>query len=323
MRQAIVGAFLLLLASAVLGASGASAMYRSATGTSRAAAGPHFTGWSEPVNLGPLINTAETEQGGATSKNGLSLYFNRRPQQNVGLGGDDIWVSQRESVDDEWGAPVKLGPTINTPFRDYAASFSRDEHWMFFSSDRPGGFGGAPFGDIWASWRPNVHDDFGWQTPINLGTNVNAASNDYGGSYFENDGGNPQLYFASDRPGGAGLADIYVTELQADGSWGPATRIPELNSAELDAGPSIRHDGLEIFFFRPLQPSDLWVATRASVDAPWSTPANLGPPVNSAVNDYAPQLAADRQTLIFNSVRAGGFGQYDLYMSTRSKAHGH
>jgi hypothetical protein len=324
MRQAIVGAFLLLLASAVLGTGGASAMVRSGTGISRAAAGPQFTGWSEPVNLGPLINTAVTEQVGDISKNGLSLYFIRRPQQNTGLGGDDIWVSQRESVDDEWGAPVKLGPTINTAFRESITALSRDGHWMFFVSNRPGGFGGAPFGDIWASWRPHVHDDFGWQTPINLGPNVNTTSNDYGPSYFENEGGNPQLYFASDRPGGAGLADIYVSELQPDGSWGPATRIPELSSEFGDFGTSIRHDGLEIVFTRnPAGISDLFVATRDSVDAPWSTPVNLGPPVNTPVFDFDPRLAADRQTLFFDSNRAGGFGQYDLYMSTRSKAHGH
>jgi hypothetical protein len=299
-------------------------MYRSGTGTSGGAAGPQFSGWSEPVNLGPAINTPLTEQGGATSKNGLSLYFFRRPQTNIGLGGDDIWVAQRESVEDEWGAPVKLGQTINTAFEETNPSLSRDEHWLFFASNRPGGVGGAILGDIWASWRPQVHDDFGWQTPINLGPNVNTTSNDYAASYFENEGGSPQLYFASDRPGGAGLADLYVSELQADGSWGPATRIPELSSAQTEGGTNIRHDGLEIFFVRaPPGVADLWVATRDSVDAPWSTPVNVGPPVNYSGNDFDPKLAADRQTLIFNSNRPGGFGQYDLYMSTRSKSHGH
>jgi hypothetical protein len=194
LRQAIVGALLPLLAGAVLGTSGASAMVRSATGSSRAAAGPQFTGWSEPVNLGPLINTALTEQGGATSKNGLSLYFFRRPKTSIALGGDDIWVSQRQSVDDEWGAPVKLGLPINTAFEETNPSLSRDEHWMFFASTRPGRVGGALFGDIWASWRPNVHDDFGWQTPINLGPNVNTTSNDYAASYLENEGGTRGLF---------------------------------------------------------------------------------------------------------------------------------
>jgi len=274
------------------------------------------------VNLGPAINTAETEQGVALSKKGLSLYFARRPQANVGLGGDDIWVSQRESVEDEWGAPVKLGPTINTASRDYGPALSRDEHWLFFSSDRPGGFGGTPFGDVWASWRPNVHDDFGWQAPINLGPNVNTPTNDYGATYFENEGGKPQLYFTSDRPGGAGLADLYVSELQADGSWGPPTWIPELSSAVGENFGSIRDDGLEIFFSR-FFPGHMWTATRDSVDAPWSTPVLLDPPLNSSGQEFVHDLAADRRTLFYSSNRPGGFGQYDLYMSTRSKSHGH
>ena len=85
----------------------------------------------------------------------------------------------------------------------------------------------------------------------------------------------------------------------------------------------MRDDGLEIFFFRPLNPSDVWVATRDSVDAPWSTPVNLGPPVNTSVNDFVHDLAAHGRTLFISSNRPGGYGQYDLYMSTRSKSHGH
>lgn len=45
-------------------------------------------------------------------------------------------------------------------------NLSRDGHWLFFSSTRPGRFGNF---DIWVSWRANPHDDFGWETPVNLG----------------------------------------------------------------------------------------------------------------------------------------------------------
>jgi hypothetical protein len=227
------------------GAPVASAMHGPVTAAPLRVAGPHFTGWSPPVNLGPTINTSFTETGPAISKNGLSLYFySNRPG---GFGGNDIWVSQRESVDDAWAAPVNLGPTINSAASDFVPAFSRDGHWLFFASDRPGGFGLA---DIWASWRPQTHDDFGWETPVNLGANVNTAFNDNGVGYFENgEGGVPQLFFGSDRPGGAGGTDLYISELQADGSWGLATRIPELNSTGNDNRPTLRHVGLEIFLF--------------------------------------------------------------------------
>ena len=290
--------------------------------TSLWAAGPHFTDWSTPVNLGSTINSAVTESGPAVSKNGLSLYFYATGRPG-GVGSDDIWVSQRESVDDAWGTPVNLGPTVNSTSRDFVPTFSRDGHWMFFASDRPGGFGGQ---DVWASWRSQIHDDFGWQTPVNLGAGVNSASNDNGVGYFENEGGAPQLFFGSDRPGGLGGTDLYMSELQADGSWGPAGPVPGLSSTGLDNRPNLRHDGLEIFFYSDraggVGSVDLWTATRESVDTSWSTPVNIGTPVNTAGAELHPYLTSDGQTLFFGSTVAGGFGGVDLYMTTRSKSHG-
>jgi hypothetical protein len=289
--------------------------------TSLSAAGPHFTGWSAPVNLGPAVNSASTEFGPALSKDGLSLYFtSNRPG---GFAAFDIWVSQRQAKDDAWGTPVNLGSTINTATNDFVPTFSRDGHWMFFASSRAGGFGGQ---DIWASWRPQTHDDFGWQTPTNLGANVNTASNDNGVGYFENDdGGAPQLFFGSNRTGGLGGTDLYMSTLQADGSWGPSTLIPELNSTADDNRPNIRHDGLEIFFYSARAGeggTDLWTATRDTVDAAWSTPVNLGAPVNTGANEFHPYLAANAEMLFFGSDRGGGSGGLDLYVTTRSKSHG-
>jgi hypothetical protein len=296
------------------GATVASAMHRPA--------GPHFTGWSAPVNLGTTINTTAMESGPALSKDGLSLYFySDRPG---GFGATDIWVSQRQSVDDAWGAPENLGSTINSVSTDIVPAFSRDGHWMFFASARPGGFGGQ---DIWASWRPHIHDDFGWQAPTNLGANVNSASNDNGVGYFENDdAGAPQLYFGSNRPGGPGVVDLYLSELQADGSWGPATVIPELSSTATENRPNIRHDGLEIFFYSDraggLGSIDLWVASRDTVLAPWSTPVNVGAPVDTSFTELHPYLAANAETLFFSSNRTGSFGNLDLYVTTRAKSRG-
>src|SRR6266704_1047693 len=90
----------------------AAACVLGAGATSLWAAGPHFTGWSTPANLGTTINTTFTETGPALSKDGLSLYFySNRPG---GFGGNDIWVSQRESANDAWGTPVNLGSTVNS-----------------------------------------------------------------------------------------------------------------------------------------------------------------------------------------------------------------
>jgi hypothetical protein len=63
----------------------------------------------------------------------------------------------------------------------------------------------------------------------------------------------------------------------------------------------------------------LWAATRKTVLDPWSAPENLGPLVNSGVTDQRPYIAPDRQTLYFGSDRIGGFGGFDLYVTTRAK----
>jgi hypothetical protein len=285
--------------------------------TAATAAAPTFTPWSAAVNLGPVVNSPTgSESGPALSADGLSLYYYTvRPG---GYGSTDIFVSQRPTVHDPWGAPVNLGPTVNSASQDFVPAFSSDGHWMFFASDRPGGYGGV---DLYQSYRLDIHDDFGWQTPTNLGSNVNTAAAENGNGYFDN-AGSPQLFFGSDRLGPVGNSDLYVTNRQTDGTWGLPTRIAELSSAVADNRPSVRQDGLEIFFYSSrttgsVGAQDVWTATRATVDAPWSTPVSLGPTVNSTFNDIHPYLSADGQTLIFSSARASGGVFLDLYMTTR------
>jgi Tol biopolymer transport system component len=286
------------------------------------AAGPRYSDWSEPVNLGPVINTASNDQHPALSKDGLSLYFtSSRPD---GFGADDLWVSQRASVDDPWGPPQNLGAVINTSGVDFAPAFSRDGHWLFFHTDRPGGFGGL---DIWASYREHVQDDFDWQPPINLGAGVNSPSDDAGPTFVQDDeNGSITLYFTSNRPGVAGAADIFSAGMNPDGSFGPALIVPELSSPGRDTRTAMRHDGLEIIFQSDRTGSvgsgDLWVSTRATTLETWSTPVNVGPSVNTIYFDGAPALSADGETLLFYSNRPGGFGANDLYMSTRHKLRG-
>ena len=288
----------------------------------QAAQAQNFSDWSAPINLGPAINSAFSDQGPAISKDGLSLYItSNRPG---GLGGFDMYVSQRASVDDPWGSPVNLGATVNTTFDEGNPAFSRDEHLMFFQSKRPGGLGGI---DLWVSQREHTHDDFDWQPAVNLGPGVNSAADDNGPSYFGNeDDGAPQLYFGSTRAGGLGGADIYLSEQMADGSFGPAVLVTELSSVANENDPSIRHDGLEIFFHSNRVGStgtalDLWVATRESTLDPWSTPVNLGNTINTVFLEQNAYLSSDNRTLLFSSDRPGGSGGLDLYMSTRTKLH--
>jgi Tol biopolymer transport system component len=289
-------------------------------------AAPKYDQWSAPVNLGAVVNSTSNDQGPAISKDGLSLYFSSgRPG---GSGGSDIWVSRRDSLEAAWGPPEnlnKFGGVVNTTADDSIPALSRDEHRLFFNSNRSGGSGDT---DIWVSYRQHTHDDFGWQMPVHLEGGVNSPFKDQGAGYFENDeGGAPLLFFGSDRSGGPGMNDIYVSQLLQllpdRVSSGPASLIAELSSLGDDLRPSVRFDGLEVFFFsnRPESAaSDLWTATRQTVLDFWSKPKNLGP-VNSPANEMHPYIAPDRRTLYFASNRPGGSGMQDLYVTTRTMQH--
>jgi Tol biopolymer transport system component len=208
---------------------------------------------------------------------------------------------------------------------------------MFFSTNRPGGFGNF---DIWASRRANPHDDFGWQPPVNLGPSINTAAFEAAPHYFEKKGcGVPELFFTGGRAGGLGDFDSYVSAFApegddhssgnrvGEGSFRLASLVFELSSPQRDARPNLRDDGLEIFFYSDRPDSiggslDLWTSMRETCLDSWSTPVNLGSTVNSEFVEQHPTLSCDGETLIFSSNRPGGFGLSDLYMITRTKLEG-
>jgi Tol biopolymer transport system component len=269
--------------------------------------------WSTPVNLGAGINTSLGEAAPAISRDGLTLYFvSGRPGVPPAAFGDaDLYVARRESVDLPWDWPVNLGANINTAAFEGFPALSRNEHHLFFNRTS---------GDIWVSYRKNVHEDLGdggWQPAVPLGPGVNTSDSEAGPGYFENrKRGLPQLFFSSARPAGA-LTDIYVAD-----AFGSAVPVNELNSTGNDSKPSITADGLEIFFHSNRTGSagnDLYSSVRKSVLEPWSEPKTLGTVVNSAAIDFLAAISPDGETLFFTSTRDGGFGLNDIYMTTRTK----
>jgi hypothetical protein len=277
-------------------------------------AGPDTDVWSPPENLGEVINSPSNDAAPATSSSG-SLYFNS--DRTGGEGGNDIWVAPRDPWTRSWGTPINIGPVVNTPATEAVPRLSRDGHWLFFNSNRDGGLGDL---DIWASYRWDTRNDFGWLPPVNVGSSVNTAVFDSMSAYFDRDGVH-QIFLGSNRPGGIGAFDLYVSTLQADGTFGAAVLVPELSSPMADPGLTVSSTGLEVFLFSnrtgTVGGQDLWVATRKSLSHPWSTPANLGPLVNSTVVDSGPHITASGRSLFFQSDRPGGFGGNDLYVTTR------
>jgi Tol biopolymer transport system component len=276
--------------------------------------------WSEPVNLGPVINSSFVDANAALSPDEHSIYFvSTRPG---GLGANDIWMSHRQCKGCPWETPVNLGAPINSDAAEAAPSMSEDGRLLFFFSARPGGFGGA---DIYVSHRVTTSSEGDvWGPLVNLGPDVNTAGVEQG-SYYVRISGEPNASLYFNRPGPAGTIDIYRAFLSNDGvPLGPAVLIPELSDpAGADQKISVRTDGHELFLSSIRSGGfgsfDIYVLTRESAHAPWSAPIHLGAPINTADIDAQPSLSRDGRTLIFTSNRAaGGFGLQDLWMSERA-----
>ena len=128
------------------------------------------------------------------------------------------------------------------------------------------------------------------------------------------------LYFASNRTGGFGKADMYLsTRASKLQPWSPATNLgPLLNTDAFEAFPTPSADGLELYFNRSTsfdsQDSDIWVSSRARREDPWGMPYRA-PAINSDRAEFSPSLSADGNALYFASERTGAI---ELWVSTRS-----
>jgi len=279
-----------------------------------------FGAWSAPINVGPPLNTQYNDMYAILTADGLTVYFTSdRPG---GLGGDDLWVSRRESTDAPWGEPENLA-VLNSPFNDSLSVFNTSGNIMYFHSTRPGGSCGA--GDLWTSRAKPGGDE--WTAPVNMGCVVNTGSTEIAPAFYANDDlGLSTIYFGSNRPGSLDY-DIYeATTTDGDlesAVWGPGVLVPELSSPARDTRTFVRKDGREIFITTNrdfgVGGLDIWLATREDSSQLWSTPVNPGAPVNSAADDGSPALSRDGRTLYFFSTRPGGSGGRDIWFTVRTK----
>ncbi len=168
-----------------------------------------------------------------------------------------------------------------------------------------------------------VKASFIFGEPTNLGPTVNSSSVD-GVPTISGDG--LELYFTSDRPGGHGGNDIWVSRRSTtEDEWGrPMNLGPIVNSSSGENSPSISADGLALYFGDWPSPRaggvggwDIWVTTRPTKDDDWDQPVNLESPVNSGFGDGNPSISGDGLELYFMSDRPGGEGGHDIWVARR------
>lgn len=111
----------------------------------------HFSEWSAPVNLGPVINSRFNDRAPELSPDGLSLYF--ASNRTGGFGATDIYVARRAGPDQPWGPAANLGAVVNTPGIDAPGHLSRDGHRLYFTSPGPSGSGAPTSGSRGAPTR--------------------------------------------------------------------------------------------------------------------------------------------------------------------------
>ena len=268
-------------------------------------------------NVGAPVNSPAAESTPRVSPDGLELYFcSDRPG---GSGATDIWVSKRQSVQDPWGPPTNLGPTVNGVSTDLFACLSSDGLTLYFSdyysgTPRPGGLGGR---DIWMTTRPSRNDL--WGTPANLGEPINSSANEVCAT-ISTDG--LLLIFSSTRAGGSGSYDLWMsTRATVQDPWGPPANLgPNVNTAAYDCEGVLSSDGLALVFCsnRPagMGTWNLWMTMHKSRTEPWGLAVNLGPVVNSGTDQGSPSFSPDMKAIYFGSLdRPGGFGGYDLWQA--------
>lgn len=275
-------------------------------------AAKNFSDWGAPVNAESLpgssssLNTASNDGCPILNPYDGSLYMaSNRPG---GYGGLDIWIAPRSG--EGWGTPVNAGSNINTSADEFCPTPARGNRFFFVRRLS------ATDTDIFVvKDLPNK----GFGTPQRLTTGANAINSpweEWSPSWFEAPDGREFLYFASTRRGHP------VQEVFYSVDFGPAQFAQGgVDSSASDARPNVRHDGLEIVWDSTrsgsLGGTDIWTATRSSVDDPWGTAVQLGNGINSAGNESRASLSWDGTRLMFGTTRAGGEGSADIWTATR------
>jgi len=275
--------------------------------------------FGEPVNLGSTINTPYPEYSPCISADGLSLYF---ASWYGAYGIDDIFLSTRETTEDDWGPPVNLGPIVNSSAGEYHPAISTDALELYFERyyrDTEGSILGF---EILATKRTTRSDPWGQPVKVDVAVGNGELA---GAPSLSADG--LELYFSACRFGDEPKARLCVTKRETkDAPWGePVSLGPIVNSWSSQVASRISSDGLLLLFcdwwgFDSPRPGgfgdvDMWFARRATKDGDWEEPVNLGPLVNTGFRDFMGMISPDGSILYFSSTRPGGSGYYDLYQA--------
>lgn len=272
-----------------------------------------------PYDVGPGINTIDDEYWPSITADGHTIMFTRQPNiiTDPGFKGfvqEDFYISYLSGK--VWQKAFNAGAPLNTVQNEGAQTISSNGSYMFFTAcNRPGGIGNC---DLYFS----AFNDGKWSEPSNLGSPVNTKHWESTPS-ISADG--KTLYFSSSRPGGFGGKDIWLTRLNEKNQWTePVNLGSNINTEGDELSPFIHFDGKTLYYASDGKPGmggfDLFV-TRLKKDSTWSTPKNLGYPINTFNDEMGLVIESGGQKAYYSSIRDKTRGKdifsFNLYESVR------
>lgn len=259
------------------------------------------------------LNSPYPEYSPIVTQDEKTIYFtSRRPgstgnkKDPTGRYYEDIYYSTK-NVKGEWESPRHIGGKINSKYHEATISLANDGKTMLtYKSEKSNG-------DIYIS---HMDEKGEWSKPEKLPYPIN-TTNWETHACFSSDG--KKLYFVSDRPGGFGRRDIWVTEY-VNGQWSEPDNLgPTINTPYDEDSPFLLPDDRTLYFFSQGHDNmggfDIFVSV-LSDDGYWSIPENIGYPINTTDDDIFYVPTKDELHAYYASAKSYGLGDLDLYYMT-------
>lgn len=242
-----------------------------------------------PIKLGNGVNSTYSEYLPSLTANGQQIVFTRRIR-----GQEDIYISTKK--DGEWQQAEPISG-INTKDNEGAHVISADGKMILYTAcNRPTGVGGC---DIYQT----TYGDGKWSEPSNLGPRTNSPNWESQPSISAD---KSIILFASNRTGGIGGNDLYMIKRMENGKWSRAINLGEnINTSGDDESPYLHADGKSLYFRSNARPGmgsfDIYVTRYDDDTKKWSTPMNLGYPINTEGNEGSLSVSLDGTKAFFAS----------------------
>jgi len=264
----------------------------------------HLATQSNVLNVGSAINTNADEYFPFITNDQYLLLYTKRKNENK---DEDLYIATSDE-NREWSNGSPFDNQINTIYNEGMSTLVRDGRTLYFTAcNRPGIMGPC---DIWTGQVQN-----GQVREVKAILDHPNSESWESQACISCDG--RVLYFSSNRPGGLGGTDIWVSVKQKDGTWSnPSNLGAPINTDKDEESPFISNDGNRLFFSSTghigFGGQDIFMSTFDKYRG-WSNAFNLGPKINSPFEELGFVLTADGLSGYFASDRPGGFGGMDIY----------